>query len=185
LAATDEREYAVSEYSFGYDESGEEPGAGEPSGEQGPKWFRTYMDKVSGQLKDLQAENDRLKQAQVRGELENTLKAKGYAPQAAGLFTGTPDKLDEWLTANGGALAKLPEGEQQGEQQTPQGPPPTTVPANGQADMLRMQEQGASGVAAPQGTDNEIAAALKAAQSPEDFAKLMQSHGSPYDWTSD
>jgi hypothetical protein len=51
--------------------------------------------------------------------------------------------------------------------------------------MLRMQEQGASGVAAPQGTDNEIAAALKAAQSPEDFAKLMQSHGSPYDWTSD
>jgi hypothetical protein len=45
--------------------------------------------------------------------------------------------------------------------------------------MQRMQEQGTQGVAPPQGTDNELAAALKAAQTPEDFAKLMQSHGSP------
>jgi hypothetical protein len=50
--------------------------------------------------------------------------------------------------------------------------------------MQRMQEQGTQGVAPPAGTDNEIAAALKAAGSPEDFAKLMQSHGNPFDWTS-
>ncbi|WP_328631368.1 hypothetical protein [Streptomyces sp. NBC_00356] len=48
-------------------------------------------------LNELQAENKRLKEAQTRGEVENALKAKGYAPQAAGLFTGEPAKLDEWL----------------------------------------------------------------------------------------
>lgn len=177
----------MSEYSFGYDDSGEMPGAGEPdpNGQQGPKWFRDYMGKVSGQLSELQAENKRLKEAQQRSQVEDALKAKGYAPAAATLFTGPPEKLDEWLTANGGALAKLPsaEGEQPGGQ-AHQGPPPTTVPADGQEQMQRMQEAGTSGTAAPQGTDNEIAAALKAAQSPEDFAKLMQSHGSPFDWTS-
>lgn len=174
------------EYSFGFEETDETSGLGETAGqgEQGPKWFREGLSKLSGQVNELKAENDRLKAAQVRSELENTLKAKGYAPQAAGLFTGTPDKLDEWLTANSAALAKLPDGEQAGGQQAQQGPPPTTVPADGQEQMQRMQEQGTQGVAAPQGTDAEIAAALKAAQTPEDFAKLMQSHGSQFDWNS-
>jgi hypothetical protein len=174
----------VSEYSFGDFEPGDMSGAGEPSGQeaQGPKWFRDYMDKVSGQLKDLKAENDRLQAEKKQQAVADALKAKGYAPQAAGLFTGEPAKLDEWLTANGGALAKLPEGEQQGEQQTHQGPPPSTVPADGQEQMQRMQEQGTQGVAPPAGTDNELAAALKAAQTPEQFAQLMQSHGNQYDW---
>lgn len=175
------------EYSFGDFDPDDMSGAGEQqSMQQGPKWFREYMDKVSGQLKDLQAENDRLKTAEKTQAVADTLRAKGYAPQAAGLFTGEPEKLDEWLTANGAALAKLtPEGQQpEGEQQTPQGPPPTTVPADGQAQMQRMQEQGTQGVAPPQGTDNEIAAALKAANSMEDFAQLMKSHGSPYDWNA-
>lgn len=179
----------MSEYSFGgFDPDDDMSGAGEPQSvqQQGPKWFREYMDKVSGQLKDLQAENDRLKNEKKSQAVADALKAKGYAPQAAGLFTGEPDKLDEWLSTNGAALAKLPgEGEQPpGDQQAPQGPPPTTVPADGQAQMQRMQEQGTQGVAPPQGTDNEIAAALNAANSYEDFAKLMQSHGSPYDWNA-
>jgi hypothetical protein len=174
----------VSEYGFDGFEPDDMSGAGEPqsNGQQGPKWFRDYMDKVSGQLSELKAENDRLKQQQTRSELENTLKAKGYAPQAAGLFSGDPAKLDEWLTANGDALAKLPAapGEESG--QAPSGPPPTTVPADGQEQLRRMQEQGTSGVAAPQGSDAELAAALKAA-SPEAFAQLMQSNGSQFDWS--
>jgi hypothetical protein len=176
----------VSEYSFGYDPTDGDPsdlGETNDQTQQGPKWFREGLAKLSGQVNELQAENKRLKEAQVRGEVENTLKAKGYAPQAAGLFTGTPDKLDEWLTANGGALAKLPEGEQPQGEEAPSGPPASTVPADGQAAMQRMQEQGTQGVAPPAGTDNELAAALKAAQTPEQFAQLMQSHGNRYDWT--
>lgn len=174
------------EYSFDGFETDDQSGLGETNSqtEQGPKWFREGLAKLSGQVNELKAENDRLKAQQTRSELESTLKAKGYAPQAAGLYQGTPDKLDEWLTANGGALAKLPEGQQQGETVTQQGPPASTVPADGQEQMQRMQEQGTQGVAPPQGTENEIAAALKAAQTPEDFAKLMQSHGSPFDWNS-
>lgn len=178
----------MSEYSFGYDDTDDQSDLGETNSQQpqGPKWFREGLAELSGQVKELRAENAALKAAQTRSELEDALKAKGYAPQAAGLFTGTPDKLDEWLTANGGALAKLPgDGhEQPGEQQAQQGPPASTVPADGQADMQRMQEQGTQGVATPQGTDAEIAAALKAASTPEDFARLMQSHGNPFDWNS-
>jgi hypothetical protein len=176
----------VSEYSFGYDETDETSELGEIPEAQGPKALRDHLKQISSQLKELKADNDRLKAEKTRSELENTLKAKGYAPQAAGLFTGTPDKLDEWLTANGSALAKLPAapGEDGQGEQAPSGPPASTVPADGQEQMQRMQEQGTQGVAPPAGTDNEIAAALKAAQSPDDFAKLMQSHGNPFDWTS-
>jgi hypothetical protein len=142
------------------------------------------MDKVSGQLKAIQAENEALKAEKKTQAVADALKAKGFAPQAAGLYQGEPDKLDEWLTANGGALAKLPEGQQQGEEQTLTGPPASTVPADGQEQLRLMQEQGTQGVAPPQGSEAEIAAAIKSAGTLEDFAKLMQSHGSPYDWTS-
>lgn len=173
----------MSEYSFGYDDSGEEPGLGETQNQpQGPKWFREGLDKLSSQVKELQAENDRLKTAQVKSQVEDTLKAKGFAPQAAGLFQGKPDQLDEWLTANGGALAKLPaEGEQPGGQ-APSGPPASSVPADGQEQMQRMQEMGTQGVAPPQGSDKELAAAIAACKTDEEYAQLMKSHGSPYDW---
>ncbi|MFF9268619.1 hypothetical protein [Streptomyces rochei] len=173
----------MSEYSFGFEETDETSGLGETQSQsQGPKWFREGLDKLSSQVNELKAENDRLKAEKKQQAVADALKAKGYAPAAASLYTGEPAKLDEWLTANAAALAKLPEGEQQGVQQTQQGPPPTTVPADGQEQMQRMQEQGTQGVAPPQGTDAELAAALKAAGSFEDFAKLMQSHGNPYDW---
>lgn len=176
----------MSEYSFGYDPTDETSDLGETNTQQpqGPKWFRDGLEKLSGQVNELKAENDRLKAAQVKAQLEDTLKAKGYAPQAAGLFQGTPDKLDEWLTANGGALARLPEGEQQQGEQAPSGPPASTVPADGQEQLRLMQEQGTQGVAPPQGSEAELAAAIKACQTPEQFEQLMKSHGSPYDWTS-
>ncbi|MFF3363585.1 hypothetical protein [Streptomyces misionensis] len=175
----------MSEYGFDYDETGETPGLGETGASEGPKWFREGLAKLSGQVQELKAENAALKQKQQRSDLEDALKAKGYAPQAAGLFSGDPTKLDEWLTANGDALAKLPAapGEGSGEQ-APLGPPPTTVPADGQEQMQRMQEQGTQGVAAPQGSDTELAAALKAAQTPEQLAQIMQANGNPFDWTS-
>jgi hypothetical protein len=173
---------AVSEYRFGNDTPDFESDLGEAGASQGPKWFREGLDKLSSQVQELKAENERLKAQQVKDEVANTLKAKGYAPAAAGLYTGTPDKLDDWLTANGGALARLaPEGEQQGEL-APSGPPASTVPADGQEQMQRMMEQGTQNVAPPQGSDKEIAAALDAAQTPEEFAKLMRAHGSQYTW---
>ncbi|WP_327719880.1 hypothetical protein OG381_34395 [Streptomyces sp. NBC_00490] len=177
----------MGEYSFGgFEDPDDMSGLGETGNQnqQGPKWFREGLDKLSSQVSELKAENDRLKAAQKQQAVADALKAKGYAPQAAGLYAGEPDKLDEWLTANGGALAKLaPEGQEQpGEQQAPTGPPPTTVPADGQAQMQRMQEAGTQGVAPPQGSDKELAAAIKACQTPEEFETLMRSHGSQYDW---
>lgn len=176
----------MSEYGFDYDGTDDTSGLGETGDQtaQGPKWFREGLSKLSSQVNELKAENDRLKAAQQRSELENTLKAKGYAPAAAALFTGEPAKLDDWLTANGGALAKLPaEGEQQQGEQAPSGPPASTVPADGQEQMQRMQEQGTQGVALPQGSDKELAAAIAACETPDQFAQLMQSKGSRFDWS--
>ena len=45
-----------------------------------------------------------------------------------------------------------------------------------------MQEQGTQGVAPPLGSDKEIAAALAAAATEEEFNQLMRSHGSPFQW---
>ncbi|MFF6988357.1 hypothetical protein [Streptomyces sp. NPDC010273] len=175
----------MSEYSFGYDDTDDTSGLGETNDQQqGPKWFREGLAKLSGQVNELKAENDRLKAAQTRSQLEDTLKAKGYAPQAAGLFQGDPAKLDEWLTANNAALARLPEGQSQGEQQqTQQGPPPTTVPAEGQEQLQRLQNQGTQGVAPPQGSDKEQAAALAAITDPKAFAEYMAANGNPFDWS--
>lgn len=177
----------MSEYDFGYDETDDSTSdLGETGGsQQGPKWFREGLSKLSSQVQELKAENDRLKTQQRQSHVADALKAKGYAPQAAGLFTGEPEKLDEWLTANGAALAKLPPapGEQDDGEGEPAGPPASTVPADGQEQMRLMQEAGTSGVAPPQGSDKELAAAIAAAKSPEEFAQLMKAHGSPYDWS--
>jgi len=174
----------MSEYGFGYDQSGEEPDLSETqSQQQGPKWFREGLDKLSNQVKELTAKNEALEAAQVRNQVADALKAKGYASSAAELYTGAPDKLDEWLGTHGAALAKTSaEGQEQGEEQAQQGIPVTVVPADGQEAMQRMQEAGTQGVAPPQGTDRELAAALKAAN-PEQFAELMRANGSQHDWS--
>ncbi|TXS35068.1 hypothetical protein [Streptomyces sp. t39] len=168
----------MSEYSFGYDDSGEQPDLGEAgAGQQGPKWFRDGLDKLSNQVQELKAENDRLKAAQVKDQLKDALKAKGYDPAAAGLFAGTPDKLDDWLTAHGGALAKLPaEGQEQGEQ-APAGPPASTVPADGQEQMQRMAEAGTQGVSAPQGSEAELVQRLRNASTEAEFNEIMRGAG--------
>lgn len=176
----------MSEYDFGYDETDDSTSdLGETGGsQQGPKWFREGLSKLSSQVQELKAENDRLKTQQRQSQVADALKAKGYAPAAAGLFTGEPEKLDEWLTANGDALAKLPAAPgEEGDEGEPAGPPASTVPADGQEQMRLMQEAGTSGIAPPQGSDKELAAAIAAAKTPEEFAQLMKAHGSPYDWS--
>jgi hypothetical protein len=173
----------VSEYGFGDEEFGFQTEESGQNGKQGGNGLRQYLDEISTQLKEMRAENAALKAEKTRSDIEGALKARGYEPAAAGLYQGDPAKLDEWLTAHGGALAKVaPEGQAQGEV-TPQGPPASTVPADGQAEMQRMMEQGTAGVAAPQGSDKEIAAAIAAANTPEEFEKLMRANGNQYNWS--
>lgn len=174
----------MSEYDFGGGYEGDPSGLGENvQGGQGPKWFRDYMDKVSGQLTDLKAENDRLKTAQRQTEVADTLKAKGYAPAGAALYSGEANGLDDWLKSHGAALAKLPapQGEEI-EEQPPSGPPASTVSAEDQNQMARMQEAGTSGAANPQGTEAELVARLQSA-SKEEFANIMRAQGNAYDWS--
>jgi hypothetical protein len=176
----------MSEYeSFGYGEAGETPGLGESENQQqqGPKWFREGMASLSGQVKELKAENDRLKTAQRQAEVTETLKAKGYAPQAASLYPGEPAGLDDWLTANAAALAKLPAApgeEAQDQGQALQAPPPTVVSPESQAAMAAMAAAGGSGPGPVQGSDNELAAKLAATTTEEEFAAVMIAHGSKY-----
>lgn len=170
-------------YDYGYDEPNS--GAGEPDPTQGPKWFRDYMDKVSGQLAEVKAENDRLKMERRQATVAETLKAKGFAPNAATLYTGEPEKLDEWLGTHGDALAKLPTApeEPNGEPapEAPSGPPETTVPADQQNQMKQFSEAG-QGAAPSGGSDKELAAAIASAKSRQEVNDLMARHGNPYDW---
>jgi hypothetical protein len=176
----------VSEYSFGdYDPSdgASDLGESESQAPQGPKWFREGLDKLSSQVKELRAENEALKQSKVKEQVADTLKAKGYAPSAAELYTGAPDKLDDWLGTYGAALAKLPGEGQEQDQGQPAGPPASTVPADDQAQMQRMAEAGTQGVAPPQGSEAELAAAIAATNSQEEFEKIMRAHGNRHTWT--
>lgn len=173
----------MNEYDFGYDDAaGEQPGLGEIPEAQGPKALRDHLKQISNQLSEIKAENDRLKQDQRRTKVADTLKAKGYEPSAAGLYSGEPDGLDDWLKNHSAALAKLPAAPgEEAETEAPQGPPPSSVPAEGQEAMQRMNEAGTSGAAAPQGSEKELEAAIKAA-SPEQFAQIMRSNGNRFEW---
>jgi hypothetical protein len=162
-------------YGFGAEDEGVEPQIQE---QQGPAWFRSYMDKVSGQLSELKAENDRLKDSQRQAQVAEALKAQGYAPQAAGLYTGTPDKLTDWLGTHGAALARI-EAAQEGaevEGQTQSGTPATVVSAESQAAMAAISGAGQGG-AGPLSGDDQLAARLEAAQTQEEFNAIMSEAG--------
>lgn len=169
------RECAVSEFDFGMNDM-----AGEPSGQdpQGPKWFREYMDKVSGQLKALQERNEQLEQVQRQTEVAESLKAKGYAPEAAKLFTGDPTKLDDWIGTYGAALAKTETAQEGGESQAQvqAGPPATVVSPESQAAMTAIAGAGTGG-AGPLSGDDQIAARLASANTEEEFAAVMREAG--------
>jgi hypothetical protein len=172
----------LSEYSFGYDE-GQALGLEEqaPANAE-PKWYRDRMDKVSDQMKSMAEELKALRAKDLTAELAKKFEAAGVNPSASALYQGDPAGVDDWLKANGGLLAKLPaaEGQQEAEQQAPQGPPATVVSPEGQAQMAVMQEAGANGTAAPQGSDQEQAAAIAALNSEEDYAAYMRAQGNRF-----
>lgn len=179
----------MSEYSFGdMSYSGGDPDDGQGSGrgagqDQGPKWFRDYMDKANQQIKTLTdaLESERAEKQAVK--IASAFQEKGYAPSAAALYTGTPDQLDAWLETHGSALARS-------DQQPPAAPPvpgemqqqPTGgLPPAVQADLHRMQQMGqASSLAGGQSSDDQLAAALAATSSPEEFLQVAQAHGWQY-----
>lgn len=154
---------------------GEESTEQAPDAAVAPKFYRDYMDKVSKQLQALQDKNDALEKAQHQQAVKDALTAKGYAPQAAGLYTGSPDKLDDWLSANGAALAKTG-GEAVEPGQGVQGTPQTVVSPESQAAMQQMASAGVDGVAATSGED-QLAARMNAADTEEEFNAIMREAG--------
>jgi hypothetical protein len=159
-------------YGFGEEVEPTEQG----QGEQGPKWFREQMAKVSGDIKALRDENAALRAEKARQEVEKKLTAQGYAPQAAGLYTGTPEELDSWLAANGGALAKTG-GEAAGEAgQGVQGTPQSVVPAESQQALAAFSAAGTDGAPALSGED-ALVARMDSFNNPEEFKKFMREQG--------
>lgn len=163
----------MSEYGFGIEDEQGEPQA--PSSAEGPKFYREWMDKVSGQLGELKAENDRLKAAQQKREVEQALTAQGYAPQAAGLYTGTPEGLNDWLSANGAALAKVDGGAVEQGQGT-QGVPQSAISPESQAAQAAFSAAG-SGAASGLSGDDQLAARLAGAQNMEELDAILREAG--------
>lgn len=173
----------MSEYSFGYNE-GELNEPTQPESDNSTiKALRARAEADSKALEELREQVQTLQKETHQVKVADALKAKGYAPTAAGLYTGTPDKLDDWLGTHGAALAKVSvEGQGQDGEQTPTGPPASTVPADGQEQMRLMQEAGTSGAAAPQGSEAELVNRLKQA-GPDEYAQIMAANGSRFDWS--
>lgn len=141
--------------------------------ERTPKWFRNYMEKSAKEIKEL-------RQKLADKEVAEKFQAKGYDPAAALLYQGDPEKVDEWLTSNGALLAKRP-GAPEEEIAPPaqQGPPASTVSAEDQAKLQQMNMAGGS-VASPLGSEAELAAALNAAKTPQEFEQVARANGWDY-----
>lgn len=173
----------MSEYGFGYYDGDQDPQAQqapaqEPqSEERAPKWYRDRMDKVSKEMAEL-------RQKLAEKDTAEVLRSRGYDPSAAALYRGDPAKVDEWLNTYGSALAKIPGSETsvsgQEEQEQPAGPPQSVVSPESQAALSRMQAAGAEGAAAPQGSDQDLAARLAATSTPEEYQAIMRANGNPF-----
>lgn len=184
----------LNEYTFGdMSYSGGQPGEGQESGygqgqgqqDQGPKWFRDALAKQSQQIADLNARLQAADAEKRQAQIQSVFEAKGYAPSAAALYNGEPDKVDEWLGTYGNALAKV--GQVQDQQRPPgdTGPAdmakPPVLPPSTQADLQRMQQMGPAGANAPGGSsDDDLAAALAATTNPEEFLQVARAHGWQY-----
>jgi hypothetical protein len=163
----------VNEAEFGADEFGEQPPAGAE-----PKWYRERMDKVSEQMRSMKDELEAMRAERTHRLVAEKLTAAGFAPGAAALFTGDPEKVDDWLTANGGFLAREgapgAEAQQQGTQ-VPAGPPPTTVSPQDQAALTQMQQ--ASGTVPSGGTNTELQAQLLQCKTEAELSAFLAQHG--------
>lgn len=161
----------MSNYGFGEEEI-------EPQGQEAkePAWFRNRMDKVSTEIAELRAENDRLKSEQAKQAVKETLTAQGYAPGVADLYTGKPEGLNDWLSTNGALFAKAvpAEGEQQAQIQ--QGPPATTVSPESQAAAAAFAAAGQGG-AGGLSAEQQLQARLNQAQTKQEFDAIMREAG--------
>lgn len=175
----------MSEYTFGdMSYSGSQPPQQQEPQEQSPKWFRDYMAQAKAQNDALMAQVESLTAEKRQNELAEAFEAKGFTRAAAALYQGEPDRVDEWLTAHGDALAKSVGQPQQG--QRPPGEMPPVQQQSGlspaaQADLQKMQQQGQNYAVAPQsGSDDDLAAALRATNDPDEFFQVAQAHGWQY-----
>lgn len=165
-------------YGFGGEEEGIEP----QSQDQGPKWFRDHMAKVSEDLKALRARNEQLEQAQRRQAVKESLTAKGYAPQVADLYTGKPEDVETWLGTYGAALARTETAPQGGGSEPGSGAPQTpqtVVTPESQAAMARMAAAGQGGEGGLS-ADDQLAARINAAETPEELDAIFRESGSKY-----
>lgn len=148
---------------------------------QPPKWYREAMDKTGKTIAELRDEVAALKAENTRHKVGDVLESKGYSRSAAALYTGEPEKLDDWLAAHGGSLARTggAQTETAPQETAPAGPPASTIPPEGQQAMQAMNGAGVGGQVAA-GTDAELAAALAAAANPADFQRIAQANGWGY-----
>lgn len=172
-------------YSGGQPTDGQHSGMGEGQEPQAPKWFREYMTQAKQANDSLRAQVESLTAEKRATEIGNAFEAKGYARGAAALYQGEPDKVDEWLSAHGDALARV--GQQSQDQRPPGEMPPaqpgaSVVPSSVQADLQKMQQMGQqNGIATPQAnSDDDLAAALRATTNPDEFFQVAKAHGWQY-----
>lgn len=165
----------MSEYGFGVEDDVIEPAAQD----QGPKWFRDQMAKVSADIKSLREENETLRAEKARTQVREALTAQGYAPQVANLYAGQPEGLNDWLAANAAALAKVDGSAVIEAGQGVQGTPQSAISAEDQAAMAKMAAAGQDGAAALGGED-QLAARMRQANSLEDMQAIMREQGSKF-----
>lgn len=163
-------------YGFGPDD--EATGEAAPTS-QAPKWYREGLEKLSGQIAEIKAENDRLKAEKAKQSVRDTLTAQGYAPQVADLYAGQPEGLNDWLGTYGAGLAKTGDVDAIEAGQGVQGTPTSAVSPEDQAAMARMAAAGQGGTGALAGED-QLAARMRQAQTPEELAALMREQGSKF-----
>lgn len=169
---------------MGYYGSPEEgnPFEAEQQVQQPPKWYREAMKNTGETIAGLRDEIAALKAENTRMKVGDLLESKGFARSAAALYAGDAEKLDDWLSAHGGSLARTggaTQTEVSAQETVPSGPPATTVPLEGQQQMQQMQTAGNGGQVSA-GSDAELAAALAAATNPGDFQRIAQANGWQY-----
>jgi len=159
-------------YGFG-EEQGIEPQTQEPD----PRGFRKWMGEVSETLKELRTENERLRTEQAKSAVREQITAQGYAPGVADLYTGKPEGLNDWLSANGALFAKATNAEGEQQAQTQQGPPATTVSPESQAAAAAFAAAGQGGSANGLSAEQQLEARLNQAQTKQEFDAIMREAG--------
>jgi hypothetical protein len=128
---------------------------------------------LRAQLEAALKENAALKAEKRSGEVKKALAEKGYDPRVADTLLPQdvgPDRLEEWLSANGDLIAKAP-APPQVEQQEP--PTPSQPPAAAPDPALQKFAQVTPGTA-PAPDDLQK---IRSASTPDEVLAFMQQHG--------